>query len=209
MTMADQLFVVYHVFQAPGWQQLFAEQMGLLFTSGLFANANVTICVDGEEALPVIDGATVVRVADFSERPSLIKAREIAQAFPSSSIFYMHTKGISHPTKNQDDWRMMMQHFLIVQWKEALRQLIDCDVVTVNWRTHPRPHCSGNFWWAKASYLSSLDPAFMDDHDRFRQEFWIGSGTGVINCLHESGIAHYDLPYPPSRYCADYYAPLE
>jgi len=207
MTMADQLFVVYHVFQAPGWQQLFAEQIGLLFTSGLFANAKIVICVDGKETLPVIDGATVVRVAGFSERPSLIKAREIAQNFPSSSILYMHTKGISHPTKNQDDWRMMMQHFLIVQWRKALRRLIDCDVVTVNWRTHPRAHCSGNFWWVKASYLSSLDPAFMNDYDRFCQEFWIGSGVGTVKCLHESAIEHYDLPYPPLRYCADYYAP--
>lgn len=204
----SSLFVVYHVYQARGWQQLFAEQMGMLFASGLLNEAKLTICVDGSESLPDIPGVDIVRVSEFSERPSLKIAREIAIQHPTASLLYLHTKGISHPTRNQDDWRMMMQYFLVVQWREAVKRLETRNVVTVNWRTHPMPHCSGNFWWTKCSYLVSLDPSFMDGGDRFRQEFWIGSGIGRVHCMHESGIAHYDLPYPTSCYCSDYYLPL-
>ncbi len=202
------LFVVYHVFQAPGWEQLFSEQIGALFISGLLDAANLVICVDGDERIPSIPRATAIKVKEFSERPSLKIAREIALQNPSASILYLHTKGISHPTKNQDDWRMMMQYFLVIQWKKAIKMLSENDIVTVNWRNHPMPHCSGNFWWTKASYLASLNPTFMGDHDRFLQEFWIGSGSGRVHCMHESRIPHYDFPYPSARYCSDYYALL-
>jgi hypothetical protein len=205
--ISKQLIIVYHLFQASGWEQLFSEQMGLLFVSGLLDNAHLTISVNGTSPVPSIGHEIIYRTDGFSEKPSLLLARQYAEEFPNSRILYFHSKGISHPTKNQDDWRMMMQHFILVKWKEAVALLDDHDVVGVNWRTFPVPHSSGNYWWANASFLQKLDFGFLNEHDRMSQEFWIGSVPGKIANMHETNLDHYNQACPSSSYCSSYFKP--
>jgi len=181
--------------------------MGLLFVSGLINNASLILSVNGTSPLPPIDYKSVYRTDGFSEKPSLLLARQYAEEFPDSRILYFHSKGISHPTKNQDDWRMMMQHFIIVKWREAVALLDNHDVVGVNWRTFPVAHSSGNYWWANASYLQRLDPSFLNDHDRMSQEFWIGSAEGRVANMHETDLDHYNQACPSSSYCSSYFKP--
>jgi hypothetical protein len=202
-----QLIIVYHLFQASGWEQLFSEQMGLLFMSGLLDKARLIISVNGTSPLPILPGQIVYRTDGFSEKPSLLLAKQYAEEFPDSRILYFHSKGISHPTKNQDDWRMMMQHFILVKWREAVALLDTHDVVGVNWRTFPVPHSSGNYWWANASFLRQLDPGFLSEHDRMSQEFWIGSVPGKIANMHETDLDHYNQACPSSGYCPAYFKP--
>lgn len=203
----QRLIVVYHLYQAPGWEQLFSEQMGLLCMSGLLEAAHVTISVNGNCPVPNIADEIVYRTDGFSEKPSLLIVRQRAEQFPESRILYFHSKGISNPTKNQDDWRMMMQHFILVKWREAVALLDSHDVVGVNWRTCPVPHSSGNYWWANASFLRKLDLAFLNDHDRMSQEFWIGSMPGKVANTHETGLVHYNQACPSSSYCSSYFVP--
>jgi hypothetical protein len=203
----NKLIIVYHLFQVAGWEQLFSEQMGLLFTSGLMDNARLTLSVNGTFELPAIGHETIYRTDGFSEKPSLLLTRQYAEEFPDSRILYFHSKGISHPTKNQDDWRMMMQHFIIMKWREAVALLDDHDVVGVNWRTFPVPHSSGNYWWANASFLRQLDLNFLNDHDRMSQEFWIGSTKGKIANMYETDLDHYNQACPSSSYCSSYFKP--
>jgi hypothetical protein len=207
--MHRPIYVFYHLYQAHRWEQLFLEQMGALFTSGLAEEAqDVCICVNGDKPLPKARDCIVWRHhGNDHERATLLDIQELAKEEPDARIFYFHSKGISHPTRNQDDWRMLMQHFLIAGWREAIKLLDGNDIVTVNWRTHPVPHPSGNFWWANASFLASLDPAFLDPNDRTTNEFWLGSQPSSVACLHESGIEHYTHEYPPSRYCDSFFSP--
>jgi hypothetical protein len=200
-----QLIIVYHLFQTAGWEQLFSEQLGLLFASGLIGHARLFVSVNGTAPLPPLDCEVIYRTEGFSEKPSLLLARQCAEEFPDSRILYVHSKGISHPTKNQDDWRMMMQHFILVKWREAVALLDSYDVVGVNWRTFPVPHSSGNYWWANASFLRQLDPAFLSEHDRMSQEFWIGSVPGKVANMHETNLDHYNQACPPSTYCPAYF----
>ena len=202
-----KLIIVYHLFQAAGWEQLFSEQMGLLFMSGLLDKARLIISVNGTSPLPILPGQVIYRTDGFSEKPSLLLARQYAEEFPDSCILYFHSKGISHPTKNQDDWRMMMQHFIIMKWREAVVLLDNHDVVGVNWRTFPVPHSSGNYWWANASFLRQLDLDFLNEHDRMSQEFWIGSKEGKVANMHETDLDHYNQACPTSGYCSSYFKP--
>ena len=73
----------------------------------------------------------------------------------------------------------------------------------------PVRHFSGNFWWARSSYVRRLDPlrSFLRDvgrqtHDRrLGCELWSGSHPEVrAMCLHHSGVNHYHELYPRSRY---------
>ena len=200
-------YVIYHLYQAHHWEQIFSEQMGLLMLSGLFDHAKVIVSVNGSSPLPEGPYKVVYRDDGFSEKPSLLMARHYAESFPSSQILYFHSKGISHPTKNQDDWRMMMQHFILMNWRQACSLLNDYDVVGVNWRSFPVEHSSGNYWWANASHLLKLDPAFLNDHDRMSQEFWIGSIPGKVHNMHETGLDHYNQACPSSSYCSHYFQP--
>ena len=204
--MTNRLRIVYHLFQAPGWEKLFAEQLGLLQASGLLDYAHLFLSINGNSAVPPLRHCTIVhRENGFSEEPSLLLAKEIAEAEPSSKILYMHSKGISHPTANQDDWRMMMQHYLIINWRLAIDYLGDHDLATVNWRTHPVPHPSGNFWWANASYLRRLDDNFIVGKDRTMQEFWLGSLAPKVANLYETETDHYNHSCPPPSYCKSYF----
>jgi hypothetical protein len=206
--MNQPIFVIYHLFQAPGWEKLFCEQMGLLSLSGLLDHAHLIISVNGTAYVPKPKAKSVTimqREDGFHERPTLHIVSGIATQHPSAKILYFHSKGITFPSSNKDDWRLVMQHFLIAKWKEAVQKLDFVDVVSVNWRTIPVPHGSGNFWWARASYLAILDTAFMDAPDRFLCEFWIGTGQGTVYNMHETGLEHYSAPCPISSYCSSFF----
>ena len=49
-----ELIIVYHLFQARDWEQLFSEQIGLLFMSGLMDDARLTISINGQSPVPAI-----------------------------------------------------------------------------------------------------------------------------------------------------------
>jgi hypothetical protein len=204
------LFIIYHLFQVERWEQVFCEQIGAMSVSGLLSDAHLTIGVNGDLPLPVIPNCEVIRhVNGFSEKPSLLLAQETALTHPESYILYCHSKGISHPTRNQDDWRMMMQHFLIINWRLAVHQLADCELATVNWRTYPKPHPSGNHWWARADFLARLDSNFLDDSDRMSQEFWTGSIPCKVANLYESEKNHYSDQCLPSSYGDGYFREID
>jgi hypothetical protein len=150
---------------------------------------------------PPANGATKGRLSESQ----LLLARKIAEDHPDALILYLHSKGISHATRNQDDWRMMMQHFLLVNWEKAVDLLEDYDIASVNWRTFPVAHPSGNYWWTRASHLLKLDPAYLDSEDRWRQEFWLGSAPCKVANMHESELDHYNEECPSSQYCPSYF----
>lgn len=204
--MSKPIIVVYHLYQAEGWQQLFLEQMGCLYTSGLAANSTLHIGVNGKKAIPEILNTHVVYHRRRSEeKNTLLMLHKLALTNPTAKILYFHTKGISHPTKNQDDWRMMMQHFLIVNWRLCVDLLETKDVVAANWRTFQKPHASGNFWWANAEFIGKLSPGYLKDSDRMTSEFWIGSVPGNIANLHETELNHYLVPSPVPTYCKSFF----
>lgn len=208
--MNKKTFVIYHLFQAPKWEQIFAEQLGLLYASGILDYAHLYLSINGDQKLPPLKHCTIIHRDDNpAECASLLLAREVACSEPNSRILYMHSKGISHPTSNQDDWRLMMQHYLLVNWRLAVAYLKDHDVATVNWRTYPVAHPSGNFWWTNASYLRRLDPNFIVGKDRTAQEFWMGSLSPKVANLYETEIDHYNHPCPPSLYSSSYFERID
>lgn len=106
----------------------------------------------------------------------------------------MHTKGITRPFTDEKmfpsnstkpwtyNWRNCMQWHCIMQHDICIIDLDNHDIVGTKWVKGPAPpHFSGNFWWANASYINTLqDPMSFPRWwlwGRFSCEFWIGGAT--------------------------------
>lgn len=124
-------------------------------------------------------------------------------------VMYIHTKGITscmrlmskncilaQSFKNYYYWRQFLNWGVIKRWRSCVDALDDNDVAGVNFFSSPSPHFSGNFWWAKSSYIKTLpNPATKDwwyalkektsniwlkgASDRFRDEQWVCSNPDV------------------------------
>jgi hypothetical protein len=214
------IFGFMHVALLPGWRAIVEEQLLKLQVSGLYDKSQrIFIGLVGKprEALDLEDEK--VRVACWNadvtvgEVPTLDHLHGFCQSH-ECRVFYIHTKGVSRQSESTRDWRHLMEHFVITRHEECLQTLDTHDACGVNWHGTPLPHFSGNFWWTHSHYVRTLPSlathaeACARIHvgdctipDWWSCEFWIGAHPKArIANLHESGVNHYDVPYPLSRY---------
>jgi hypothetical protein len=97
-----------------------------------------------------------------------------------------------------DDWKDLMLYFLIWLYRPCLEALETHETVGINPFGGPQ-HFSGNFWWATASYISTLPTL---QRNRMDAEFWIGQKCNVTKmfCPFRSGFRHYTQRYLPENY---------
>lgn len=93
---------------------------------------------------------------------------------------YIHTKGAWSSMKfpSVHGWRHLLEHFNLIQADRAVKRLDGVDMTGCLYSNDPCPHFSGNFWWARSSYIRRLPnpmPHELEPFDRNRAEFWIGS----------------------------------
>jgi hypothetical protein len=204
------LLIYYHVYQTGGWRDMFAEQINLLFVHLMPRAHKLTIGVVGADPMPEIQWAEVIRHAGNNEEADTLRLiRDRAATLPPHYVLYLHTKGVSRQTPSTEDWRRMMEYFVVERWREALDILGDEGAVGCNLETDTFmgrfPHFSGGMWWAKSEHINALDHSYLDGPTRWHREFWIGTAPG-LKCLHNSGLnradygGHYHEPYPRHRY---------
>lgn len=149
-------------------------------------------------------------------RDTLTWIKKYAAENPEDYILFFHTKGITHNNKAITDWRHYMEYFVLDRWRDCIQKLDEgYDCCGVLWNTDTpiglHPHFSGAFYWAKASYINTLDHSFIDSEWRYNMEFWIGSNPNVkVFEFHNSGYntkerlianqGHYHVPYPEKNY---------
>ena len=119
---------------------------------------------------------------------------------PDANYLYIHTKGISKFwNRSIRDWRKYMTFFCVNEYRDAVKILDSSDACGVDLSLIPKPHFSGNFWWARGEYIKSLPsiesistPGAEFTHSlRHNAEFWIGMGGGRLHSLYDSGINVY------------------
>ncbi len=115
----------------------------------------------------------------------------------NDNILYIHLKGVSYfGDKDRESksiaWRDFLSHFMIDKHNDCLKALETVDVCSVNFRTDPSVHFSGNFWWAKAEHIKTLinptDPVYTSK-GRYYAEFWISKIKG----RHDLDFTHKSL----------------
>lgn len=155
------------------------------------------------ERIKIINYSPDTQLFEF---PTINFISLVSQYQPDINILYLHTKGVTTGNKYQNvtDWRRLMMYFNVEQSSVCRDLLQFYDTVGCNYLTSPCPHYSGNFWWAKSSYIKGSMKRLEGYHDRHRCEFWIANAPGVKSySLHNSQINHYHSEYPRAKYEQD------
>lgn len=194
------IYGVYHVYCAPGWQELVARQVRHLRESGLLA-VTKTLFVSMAAARPE-DAETLKALVDTPklqlaaveqgggqyEYPALRQVRRLAFK-EDCHLYYFHTKGISYRSLDTDDrlfrsfqrkmeaWREMMEYFVFDRWRVAVHALqAGYDAYgCYQWPPKAYTMFSGNFWWAASGHVRRL-PDFREEvsrDNRFYSEVWL------------------------------------
>jgi hypothetical protein len=188
-----KIAIFYHVFQHGISAFVYQQQIHRLCASGLVKAADlIHIGVNGSnELFNIPDNARVVYNKNQKEETdTLYSLRDFCKENEDYKVLYFHLKGGSKQTLHHDSWRLMMEYFVIDRWKEcvaALEEGYDCAGQTWEplgdtvWSDGSRTSNEGvgfypgNFWWANASYINTLDNKYLESGYRLDREFWIGS----------------------------------
>lgn len=241
--MKIKMFV--HLNDMPGAFDVMSEQLTLASESGLLDAADeVILCTNGnpdnfDQAKAIMNkedypNVTFVHTSDktqYWEYPTLdlMKSECDALAEEEFYICYFHLKGLSRGNDSRSsDWRHYLNYWTIERWQDNIAKLDEgMDTVGINFIEHPWPHYSGNFWWARASYIRKLTPLTHPDkiewgkpskfivtdsldsgNFRYEHEAWIGSAAPVWAELHHGPGGntpgwHYDHNYPREEYAPE------
>lgn len=156
-----------------------------------------------DEKINVINYSTNPELYEF---PTLNLIHTFSKFHQNTNVLYLHTKGASYKEEYDyiRDWRNFMMHFLVEKSEFCLDCLNFYDTVGSNYLDNPRPHYSGNFWWAKSNYIRTLPPLKLDDNKENRHdcEFWILNDRKGVRpfATYNTNINHYEEPCPRSCY---------
>jgi hypothetical protein len=187
------IFGFYHLCTVNTWREVADEHLrrwadsGLLHsTRRIFASVVGAAADEGVALLAAACGDRLEVVHQSpdpacSERPVLEYARRFCEEREplAHACWYMHSAGVSEERcRNRD--------FVVERWQECIAALDHHDVCGLNWQLDPAPHFSGNLWWARPRYLSSL-PARIGP-GQFEHERWIGSNQPSVHCPRDNPI---------------------
>ena len=165
--------VFVHLNDLPGAFDLMSEQLTLASETGLLdAAEEVILCTNGnvnnfasaKEVMAEFENVKFVHVSDNTglwEFPTLDYMKHVVDTSTEEFyICYFHLKGLSRlGDQRVQDWRHYMEYWCIDRWEDNVAKLNEgMDTVGANYVEGPWAHYSGNFWWARASYVRKLEP---------------------------------------------------
>lgn len=121
---------------------------------------------------------------------------------------YLHSKGVTRIFKENvckeciQDWIDCMEYFLIEKYDIAIQALEHHDTCGINLKKNS--HYSGNFWWAKNTYLRNLPPC--KNQYLFCEQNFLKLHLGSNKNLHQTSIgwpAWLKKRYPRNLYTQD------
>lgn len=157
---------------------------------------------------------------------------------PDYKCLFLHNKGVTWSAPNLKDiileengypsmsygqiyenkiaWRHYLEYFVIKNWQKCLSLLDEYDCVGTEW--HLKAYLtvkeldsafySGNFWWANARYIETLDLNYIENSDfhlhgmnnRHSCELWIGTKNPKSYSFHSTNRNLYLSKIEESEY---------
>src|SRR5215469_4637354 len=194
--------VYHHVYAAGAWRQVLGGNIQAMWDSGLLDDADTRIMRVGIVGPPAerarvisylqrhVSCAVVAEADEGFEQLTLDALYEDAQREAWDIALYLHTKGATYAGAGPEvsfvhAWRTSMLRGVVHGWKHCEELLEDVDAVGCHWLTaeeYPEwvenPFFGGNFWWARADYVRTLERCERDA--RHRAEAWIGTGAPAV-----------------------------
>jgi tetratricopeptide (TPR) repeat protein len=231
ITPKNKIAIFYHLFQTDDyeWEKLYHQQINSLIVSGLYDKCDfIHVGINGDKELPFVLDKIKFHYNEnrILEANTLQSLWEFCNKNEDYKVFYFHSKGVTHKNNfhcetTTNAWRLYLEYFVIHNWKTCAEDLDKYDCVGPEWVDRNSinnindldfvPHFSGNFWWASAKYISTLDLNYLYekksvifnidvDNDRYRSEFWIGTKNPNYKSYHNSDKLLYNFYYSPEYY---------
>jgi len=199
----------YHLYADGHWLKAASTHFEAADQAGLLQACATYVGIVGKERDPAIawlgDRATIIAEADTGwEQVTLTAMLTVIQA--GDLVCYAHTKGAGYPSDLATAWRYSMTYDVICRWRERVQDLQQHQASGPFWLKSDMPEhrdhrhfFAGNFWWARADYLLTLDPPLQQT--RYQAEGWIGFGDPIVACC-RPGLSYWgnfydgDLTWP-------------
>jgi len=167
----------YHVADLPHWNEVMSDQMTKMSESGLLDRIDeLHVCTNGKEssfnaarkAMSEYSNIYWQHVNEHSligEYPTLNVLKRYCDTHTEEFlVMYVHLKSLSAwGDANRLDWRHYMDYWQLERWEDCVNVLLQgYETAGINFNDKPNvqndnwPHYSGNFWWARASYIRRL-----------------------------------------------------
>jgi hypothetical protein len=221
----NKLYYHFYIPDTPSsWELLLYEQLDCIEGSGLQHHCEVEICVSSnlenyEKLHKNIKSYSFFKSTwfdtDIEENKNHYEGTTLLKLYDECSSYdnvgYIHSKGITNLTKYTNKWRKVLEYAIIEKYQDNFNVLgNDYDISGIFW-LKSNLHFSGNFWWAKSSYIKTLPRPVLDKWSTYNPEYdfwktalryeaWIGLKNPKVNeiCTTKSipigtGLYGYDL----------------
>lgn len=220
----------YNMYAAgPDYEGIVQNQINTIKRSGLINRLGkifyATMGSSGESF--EIDNPKYVHIAHYGDVGEEVQTLSLLYDFcyenPSSKVLYFHDKGSYHHSYANVKICAILNCYVLNPY--CIDALDDHD--TCGWRISPTPfiHYSGNFWWARCSYINTLIHPMVQTtnqtynelektlnecvgtRERYFAESWIGTAPTIhpADCMNSSidtsYIWGYRFPFAADSYC--------
>ena len=172
--------IYYHIYAIDGVESIVDEQINLIktyFDFPYILNLGISIADDNAPIDYIINKFEKIRDvrSKGNEFVTLDLIEKDKEKFGDSDyILYLHTKGASkQDLENVISWRHLMNYFNIEKVKNVFKlfEKTEFNTYGVHYiELTNKSHYSGNFWWAKSSYLKTLNMSGIGKGNRFNAE---------------------------------------
>ena len=196
-------YIYIHVCCVNNWKEIFSNLLSNISKSGLYNKIKAIKCFilkENKEDLEIFNDEKI-EILGISDNLKLYEQVTLNFLYTHSliedfNVLYIHTKGVKHNNTNINvtDWVNYLIYFNILKHNVCINKLLDYDTVGVNLQKKPELHYSGNFWWARSTYIRKLDKCKYENYHS--PEFWITEKKiGKYLSLWSSGVDHYNRRY--------------
>jgi hypothetical protein len=197
-----------HIATMGEYQKIGSELLEKIIISDLLLFCDeLNICIVGDGIFEIPYQSDKIKIHKLGqihefEFPTLQFIENVIQETKENiKIFYLNGLGVTNNTIYKQSWRKYLSYFNIIKFNKCVEALDNgYDICGVDWRTHPVPHYSGNFWWANSDYLKTLPKIESLNKSnspiiltlRHNAEMYIGMNSNVKpRILHQSTVSQY------------------
>ena len=206
--------IYYHIYAIEGVDAIVREQLELIKVNFDFPyklNVGISIANDNTSLINILSLFNISDLKDVRARANEFVTLDLIEKDKekfgdSDYILYLHTKGASKQnSENVITWRHLMNYFNVEKCKNVFKIFEKTSYNTYGvllgtagkWKLY-----SGNFWWAKASYLKTIE---MDGvkRNRFNAEVdYIQNGIDwkPYSSYNREGENHYLINFNETNY---------
>ena len=206
--------IYYHIYAIEGVDAIVNEQLELIkahFDFPYKLNIGISIANDNTSIANILNLFNISDLRDVRAKGNEFVTLELIEKDKekfgdSDFILYLHTKGASkQDLENVITWRHLMNYFNIERCKNVFKIFEKTSYNTYGvllgtagkWKLY-----SGNFWWAKASYLKTIEVGEVK-RSRFNAELkYIQNGKDwkPYSPYNREGENHYVINFNETDY---------